>query len=111
MQPLAALPIGPEHVHIVPMHAWAALLLSCSVWRVLQARAALLTAAQCATYDEVKHLFIRNLGWEDGAGTHLTGRGWKAGRHVSGHGSATRHACWQSTLQGALVTVLACCLA
>lgn len=36
------------------------------------ARAALLTAAQCATYDEMKHLVIRQLGWEDGLGTHLT---------------------------------------
>ncbi|KAL4520330.1 hypothetical protein Ndes2526B_g01145 [Nannochloris sp. 'desiccata'] len=34
-------------------------------------RAALLTAAQCATYDEVKLLFTRQLGWEDGVGTHL----------------------------------------
>lgn len=39
----------------------------------LQARAALLTAAQCATYDEVKVLFTRNLGWEDNIWTHLTG--------------------------------------
>ncbi|GAB4823103.1 hypothetical protein N2152v2_010149 [Parachlorella kessleri] len=36
------------------------------------ARAALLTAAQLATYDEVKHLFIRQLGWEDSMGTHFT---------------------------------------
>ncbi|KDD75570.1 hypothetical protein H632_c613p0 [Helicosporidium sp. ATCC 50920] len=35
------------------------------------ARAALLTAAQCATYDEVKLLFVRNLGWEDTLGTHF----------------------------------------
>ena len=35
------------------------------------ARAALLTAAQCATYDEVKLLFTRQFGWEDGIGTHL----------------------------------------
>ncbi len=34
-------------------------------------RAGLLTAAQCATYDEVKLLFTRQLGWEDGVGTHL----------------------------------------
>lgn len=34
-------------------------------------RAALLTAAQCATYDEVKAVFTRRLGWEDGMGTHL----------------------------------------
>lgn len=37
------------------------------------ARAALLTAAQCATYDEVKLLFVRNLGWEDTLGTHFAG--------------------------------------
>ena len=35
------------------------------------ARAALLTAAQCATYDEVKTIFIQQLGWEDSIGTHL----------------------------------------
>jgi len=35
------------------------------------ARAALLTAAQCATYDETKIFFTRRLGWEDGIGTHL----------------------------------------
>jgi solute carrier family 25 uncoupling protein 8/9 len=35
------------------------------------ARAALLTASQCATYDEVKLLFVRNLGWDDNLGTHL----------------------------------------
>jgi solute carrier family 25 uncoupling protein 8/9 len=35
------------------------------------ARAALLTAAQCATYDEVKRLFVTRLGWADGVGTHL----------------------------------------
>ena len=36
------------------------------------ARAALLTAAQCATYDEVKTFFTRRLAWEDGLLTHLT---------------------------------------
>jgi solute carrier family 25 (mitochondrial uncoupling protein), member 8/9 len=36
------------------------------------ARAALLTAAQCATYDEVKLLFTRRFEWSDGIGTHLT---------------------------------------
>lgn len=35
------------------------------------ARAALQTASQCATYDEVKRIFIRQLGWEDGIGTHF----------------------------------------
>jgi solute carrier family 25 uncoupling protein 8/9 len=37
------------------------------------ARAAALTAAQCATYDELKVLFVRNLGWEDNLPTHFTG--------------------------------------
>lgn len=36
------------------------------------ARAALLTAAQCATYDEVKIFFLRRYGWEDSFPTHLT---------------------------------------
>ncbi|KAI3425920.1 hypothetical protein D9Q98_007892 [Chlorella vulgaris] len=36
------------------------------------ARAAALTAAQCATYDELKVLFVRNLGWEDNLPTHFT---------------------------------------
>lgn len=35
------------------------------------ARAALLTAAQCATYDEVKLVFTQRFGWGDGIGTHL----------------------------------------
>ncbi|KAK2079171.1 hypothetical protein QBZ16_002862 [Prototheca wickerhamii] len=35
------------------------------------ARAALLTAGQCATYDEVKLLFTRTLGWEDSVATHF----------------------------------------
>jgi solute carrier family 25 uncoupling protein 8/9 len=35
------------------------------------ARAALLTAAQCATYDEVKQYFTRTLGWDDTIPTHL----------------------------------------
>lgn len=35
------------------------------------ARAALLTAAQCATYDEVKLVFTQRFGWGDGLGTHL----------------------------------------
>lgn len=34
-------------------------------------RAALLTAAQCATYDEVKTFFTRSLQWDDGIKTHL----------------------------------------
>lgn len=47
----------------------------CSALHLLQARAALLTAAQCATYDELKLLFVRGLGWEDNLPTHFTG-GW-----------------------------------
>lgn len=39
----------------------------------VQARAALLTAAQCATYDELKLLFVQQLGWEDNIQTHFTG--------------------------------------
>jgi solute carrier family 25 uncoupling protein 8/9 len=35
------------------------------------ARAALLTAAQCATYDEVKTLFLDRLKWKDSISTHL----------------------------------------
>lgn len=35
------------------------------------ARAALLTAAQCATYDEVKDVFLHRLQWEDNISTHL----------------------------------------
>lgn len=47
------------------------------VW-LLQTRAALLTAAQCATYDELKLFFVRGLGWEDNLQTHLSGElaGW-----------------------------------
>lgn len=36
-----------------------------------QARAALLTSAQCATYDELKLFFVRGLGWEDNLQTHF----------------------------------------
>lgn len=36
------------------------------------ARAALLTAAQCATYDELKLFFVRGCGWEDNLQTHFT---------------------------------------
>ncbi|EFN55710.1 hypothetical protein CHLNCDRAFT_134006 [Chlorella variabilis] len=35
------------------------------------ARAALLTASQCATYDELKLFFVRQLGWEDNLQTHF----------------------------------------
>lgn len=35
------------------------------------ARAALLTAAQCATYDEVKAFFLHTLRWDDSIATHL----------------------------------------
>ena len=34
-------------------------------------RAALLTAAQCATYDEVKSFFTQQLAWHDGIATHV----------------------------------------
>lgn len=43
------------------------------VTQFAQIRAAVLTASQCATYDEVKLFFLRNLGWEDTVGTHLAG--------------------------------------
>lgn len=36
------------------------------------ARAALLTASQCATYDELKLYFVRGKGWEDNLQTHFT---------------------------------------
>ena len=60
------------------------------------ARAALLTASQCATYDELKLLFMRNLGWEDNLQTHFAGErvGGRGGR-VGGacrHGDAERRA-------------------
>lgn len=35
-------------------------------------RAGTLTAAQCATYDELKGLFISRFDWRDGITTHLT---------------------------------------
>eukprot|EP00967_Tisochrysis_lutea_P147770 scaffold281232_cov15-Tisochrysis_lutea.AAC.1 len=38
----------------------------------LQFRSAILTAAQCATYDEVKRGVLSATGWEDGPHTHLT---------------------------------------
>ncbi|KAL6768479.1 UCP2A [Auxenochlorella protothecoides x Auxenochlorella symbiontica] len=53
---------------VVAAEGWAGL------WRGTtpsMARAALLTAGQCATYDEVKLLFTRDLGWEDTLGTHF----------------------------------------
>lgn len=36
-----------------------------------QVRAAVLTASQCATYDEVKQRVLAITGWQDGALTHL----------------------------------------
>lgn len=36
-----------------------------------QTRAAVLTAAQCATYDEVKQAWMRLTGWGDAFPTHL----------------------------------------
>ncbi|MEW5310807.1 MAG: hypothetical protein WDW38_002568 [Sanguina aurantia] len=35
-------------------------------------RSAILTAAQCATYDEVKRAVISTTGWSDSIGTHIT---------------------------------------
>ena len=55
----------------------------------VQMRAALLTSAQCATYDELKNLFVRRLGWEDNLQTHFTGamlwnEGMAGGKHACG---------------------------
>lgn len=36
------------------------------------ARAAILTASQCATYDQVKHAIKGATGWKDDIGTHFT---------------------------------------
>ncbi len=36
-----------------------------------QVRASVLTASQCATYDEVKRWVMARTGWADNAGTHL----------------------------------------
>ncbi len=70
----------------------------------LQARAALLTAAQCATYDELKLFFVRGMGWEDNLQTHFSGeRAGMGGRAAGGwvepdcctlHCSKGMHACW-----------------
>lgn len=49
------------------------------LFRLPQARAALLTAAQCATYDELKLFFVRGWGWEDNLQTHFTGGARRGG--------------------------------
>jgi len=38
----------------------------------VQSRAAILTASQCATYDEIKRAIVKATGWSDGAHLHLT---------------------------------------
>ena len=38
----------------------------------VQSRAAILTASQCATYDEIKRAIIKATGWSDGAHLHLS---------------------------------------
>lgn len=38
----------------------------------MQVRSAILTAAQCATYDEVKRLVVKTTGMKEGTGLHLT---------------------------------------
>ncbi len=47
-----------------------AMLQECAIWYV-QARAAVLTASQCATYDEVKQMIIRLSGAKESFGIHL----------------------------------------
>lgn len=37
----------------------------------MQVRGTLLTASQCATYDDTKRLWMRTTGWRDGLGTHV----------------------------------------
>ena len=37
----------------------------------VQVRGTLLTASQCATYDDTKRLWMRATGWRDGLGTHV----------------------------------------
>ena len=36
-----------------------------------QVRGTLLTASQCATYDDTKRLWMQATGWRDGLGTHI----------------------------------------
>ena len=54
----------------------------------LQIRGTLLTASQCATYDDTKRFWMRTTGWQDGLATHvgvsmITGAGPRL--CVSGH--------------------------
>lgn len=36
-----------------------------------QVRGTLLTASQCATYDDTKRMWMQTTGWRDGLGTHV----------------------------------------
>ena len=38
---------------------------------ILQVRGTLLTASQCATYDDTKRMWMQTTGWRDGLGTHV----------------------------------------
>ena len=38
---------------------------------ILQVRGTLLTASQCATYDDTKRIWMQTTGWRDGLGTHV----------------------------------------
>lgn len=42
-----------------------------SACECMQVRGTLLTASQCATYDDTKRLWMRTTGWRDGLGTHV----------------------------------------
>ena len=57
------------------LHLLACQLIACHVeqtWTLwLQSRAAILTASQCATYDEIKRAIVKATGWSDGAHLHL----------------------------------------
>lgn len=37
----------------------------------MQVRGTLLTASQCATYDDTKRMWMQTTGWRDGLGTHV----------------------------------------
>lgn len=58
--------------------AWT-FLIPAELWRVhlpsqfciLQVRGTLLTASQCATYDDIKRIWMQTTGWRDGLGTHV----------------------------------------
>ncbi len=40
-------------------------------WSAAQIRGTLLTASQCATYDDTKRAWMRLTGWQDGLATHV----------------------------------------